>query len=302
MPRHGGGSTYVTSSTTNPSRRNNQPTGSEYGGYLAAMRMGTDLEELMVMEAIRLSLLEQDERDRREREERDQTERAQDDNSNNASSSDDSTTGTITSPNLSNNDGNDEGGLLGDINRIDNSNSDDEILTSRQELLDNAGDDEGDGNSSISHSQDHTPTTVSTPITASTEYGTITSMSAPSSRDSGPSTPSSTTNSTNGAIITPSPPSSPLTNITTTEISSASSARGSNDQEVSQLYGSSYNDETSSHNEVDDDGQTSEQVNNIKKPTVSILSNNTLGVEEALVRNESDGDTRDPRGGSWEPA
>lgn len=279
----GGGSTYVTSST-NSSRRNNQPTGGEYGGYLAAMRMGTDLEELMVMEAIRLSLLEQEERERREREERDQTERTQDDNSNNASSSDGSTTETITTPNLSNNDENGEGELL---NRIDNNfvNIDDEILTSRRELLEN--DDDDDESSSISHSHDQTPTTVSTPITASTEDGTITSTSAPSSRGSGPSTPSST-NSTNEAL---SPPSSPLThnhNITSsTEIST--SARGSNDDSL--LL-----------NEIDDHGQTSEQVNDIKKPTVSILSNNALGVDDALVKNESDGDTRDPRGGSWGPA
>ncbi|CAG8707761.1 9396_t:CDS:2, partial [Funneliformis caledonium] len=162
--RHGGGgSSYMTSSTTNPSRRNNQPAGGDYGGYLAAMRMGTDLEELM------------------------------DENSNNISSSDGSTTGTITSPNLSN--------LLDEINRIDNSLSEVEILTSRQELLENAGGE--DGSSSISHSHDHISTTVSTLITSSAEYDTITSVSAPSSRGTGPSTPSSTTNSTNEAIITP---------------------------------------------------------------------------------------------------
>ncbi|RIA89335.1 hypothetical protein C1645_806310 [Glomus cerebriforme] len=282
----GGGNTYVTSSTTNSSRRNNQPTGGEYGGYLAAMRMGTDLEELMVMEAIRLSLLEQEERDRREREERDQAERTQDDNSNNASSSDGSTTETILSPNLSNNNENSEGGLF---NRIDNNyaNIDDELLTSRRDLLEN--DDDDDESSSISHSHDQTPTTVSTPITASTEDGTITT-SAPSSRGSGPSTPSSTTNSTNEPITTPSPPSSPLThNRNITSSTETASARGSND-------------ETLPLNETDDHGQTSEQVNDVKKPTASILSNNTLGVDESLVRNESDGDTRDPRGGSWGPA
>jgi hypothetical protein len=282
----GGGNTYVTSSTTNSPRRSNQP-GGEYGGYLAAMRMGTDLEELMVMEAIRLSLLEQDERERREREERDQTERTHDDNSNNASSSDGSTTETITSPNLSNNDGNGEGRLL---NRIDNNY--DELLTSRQELLENDDDDDG---SSITHSHDQTPTTVSTPITASTEDGTIRSTSAPSSRGSGPSTPSSTSNSTNEAITTPSPPSSPRAhnhNITSTDISV--STRGPNDQEISDSYETSYNDETLPLSEIDDHGQTSEQVNDIKKPAVSILSNNALG-DEALVRNESDDDTRDPR-------
>jgi len=37
--------------------------------------MGTDLEELMVMEAIRLSLLEQEERERKEREDRERAER-----------------------------------------------------------------------------------------------------------------------------------------------------------------------------------------------------------------------------------
>jgi len=267
----------VTSSTTNSSRRNPQPAGGEYGGYLAAMRMGTDLEELMVMEAIRLSLLEQEERERREREERDQTERTQDDNSNNASSSDGSTTGTITSPNLSNNDENGEGGLL---NRINNNyvNIEDEILTSRRELLENDYDDES---SSISHSHDQTPTTVSTPITASTEDGTITSTSASSSRGSGPSTPSST-NSTNEASSPPSPPLTHNHNISTTEIST--SARNLNDESLL--------------NEIDDHGQASEQVNDIKKPTVSILSSNTIGVDEALVKNESDGDTWDPRGGS----
>ncbi|CAG8620897.1 2615_t:CDS:2 [Paraglomus brasilianum] len=67
-----GSGSYATSPS--PSRRNNLPTGSEYPGYLR--NVGADLEELMVMEAIRLSLLEQEERERREREEREHGERS----------------------------------------------------------------------------------------------------------------------------------------------------------------------------------------------------------------------------------
>nr|CAG8576847.1 2537_t:CDS:2 [Entrophospora candida] len=59
------------SASTN-SRRNLTPD-ADYSRYLAAMRMGTDLEELMVMEAIRLSLVEQEVAQRREREERDRS-------------------------------------------------------------------------------------------------------------------------------------------------------------------------------------------------------------------------------------
>ncbi|CAG8460422.1 9536_t:CDS:2, partial [Cetraspora pellucida] len=104
-PQGGSNTTFVTSSTTPPRRTNPPPAAAaEYGGYLAAMRMGTDLEELMVMEAIRLSLLEQ-ERDRREREEREQTGSSQDENSNIASS-ESSTTDTTT--NLFSNDVGDE--------------------------------------------------------------------------------------------------------------------------------------------------------------------------------------------------
>ncbi|CAG8457243.1 5857_t:CDS:2 [Paraglomus occultum] len=62
-----GSGSYATSPSPS-SRRNNLPTGSEYPGYLR--NVGADLEELMVMEAIRLSLLEQEERERRERDER----------------------------------------------------------------------------------------------------------------------------------------------------------------------------------------------------------------------------------------
>ncbi|CAG8643579.1 1438_t:CDS:2, partial [Racocetra fulgida] len=116
-PQGGNNTTFVTSSTT-PPRRNNPPTAAaaEYGGYLAAMRMGTDLEELMVMEAIRLSLLEQ-ERERRERDEREQTGSSQDENSN-ITSSESSTTDTTTT-NLFNNDVEDEDSSPDEIGKID---------------------------------------------------------------------------------------------------------------------------------------------------------------------------------------
>ncbi|CAG8488400.1 11063_t:CDS:2, partial [Scutellospora calospora] len=84
--RPGGGNPTFVTSTTPPRRTNPPPTAAaEYGGYLAAMRMGTDLEELMVMEAIRLSLLEQD----RERRERERTDSSQDEISNPSSQDED---------------------------------------------------------------------------------------------------------------------------------------------------------------------------------------------------------------------
>ncbi|CAJ0843609.1 5780_t:CDS:2 [Entrophospora sp. SA101] len=72
VPRPNPPTTIVPPSASTNSRRNLTPD-ADYSRYLAAMRMGTDLEELMVMEAIRLSLVEQEVAQRREREERDRS-------------------------------------------------------------------------------------------------------------------------------------------------------------------------------------------------------------------------------------
>ncbi|CAG8717642.1 2815_t:CDS:2 [Acaulospora morrowiae] len=286
-------------STNTPSRRNNtSAVAPEYGGYLAAMRMGTDLEELMVMEAIRLSLLEQDERERGEREERERAERSQDENSNDAASSEDSASGTITNPHLSSNEeGVDE--VVVHENQQRNENDDSVVESSQLEVeahfseqmpTDNSDDDEI---SSTSHSHGYTSTNVSTPITTSTEGGTIVSTSAlSSSTGSGLSSPS-TTNSTNDALPT-----------------SYSQNNGNNTSEIAEIVEDSSEgvlsdngaeNELSSFEVGDREGQTSEHANDIKKPDVIILPSTSL-VEEAIVRNETDDDTRDARRGSWEHA
>ncbi|KAF0524581.1 cellular response to glucose starvation-related protein [Gigaspora margarita] len=145
-PQGGNNNTLVNSSTTPPRRPNLPPAAAaEYGGYLAAMRMGTDLEELMVMEAIRLSLLEQ-ERERREREEREQTGSSQDENSNIASS--ESSTTDTTTTNLFSNDGRDE-----DLSPDENQRNDDFPRLTQDTVEDE------DENSLISHSHDHSPIT-----------------------------------------------------------------------------------------------------------------------------------------------
>ncbi|CAG8481880.1 18335_t:CDS:2 [Gigaspora rosea] len=146
-PQGGNNNTLVNSSTTPPRRPNLPPAAAaEYGGYLAAMRMGTDLEELMVMEAIRLSLLEQ-ERERREREEREQTGSSQDENSNIASS--ESSTTDTTTTNLFSNDGRDE-----DLSPDENQRNDNDFPRLTQDAVEDE-----DENSLISHSHDHSPIT-----------------------------------------------------------------------------------------------------------------------------------------------
>ncbi|CAG8637705.1 12907_t:CDS:2 [Dentiscutata heterogama] len=113
--------------STTPPRRPNLPpaAAAEYGGYLAAMRMGTDLEELMVMEAIRLN------------------------ENTNTASSESSTTDTATT-NLFSNDGRDED--LSD----ENQRNDNDFPRLTQDAIEDEHEDE---NSLISHSHDHTPIT-----------------------------------------------------------------------------------------------------------------------------------------------
>lgn len=271
------------------------------------MRMGTDLEELMVMEAIRLSLMEQDERERREAEQRERSERSQDENTNSIPSEDSTSgTGTITT---SNEEGTEDVSL--DENQqgsdIRNSNSDNaqpiDAHLSREAPIYHE-DEEGDGISSTSHSprsHDNTSTTISTPITSSTEGGTITSTSVPSSSTGSPSpsttdsanstinpTANSTTNSTSELLFDPSSPSSFFQNNNTStlpEITEA--AEGSNGQENPSP------DITHTDNGLltsDEQGQTSGNTSNIKKPSVIILPSTSLV--------EGDDDTRNARGGN----
>ncbi|CAG8465823.1 15971_t:CDS:2 [Acaulospora colombiana] len=267
------------------------------GGYLAAMRMGTDLEELMVMEAIRLSLLEQNERDRGEREESERTEGSPDENSNNALSSEDSASGTITIPHLSTNEeGAEEVALYenqpgneGDNLIVESVQSDIESHFSGQVPIYHSDNEEEDEISSASHSHDYTPTNVSTPITTSTEGGTITSTSVPSSSTgSGLSSPS-TTNSTNDVL---SPSSFPLNDGNTSEITEI-------------VEGSGERDRVPFDNDAQDvpptfeleQGQTPEHAGDIKKSPEIILSSASL-VEEEIVRNEGGDETNQAIGGS----
>ncbi|CAG8578812.1 4895_t:CDS:2 [Diversispora eburnea] len=320
LVRPSGGNNYV-SSNTPPARRNNPstigaPPPAEYGGYWA-MRMGTDLEELMVMEAIRLSLMEQDERGRREAEQRESSDRSQDENPDIIFSSEDSTSGTITISHLSSNEGGIENvSLDGNLQENDcrNSNGDgtqseiDSHLSRDVQIYHLIDENEEDYEiSSTSHSHNNISTT---PIITSTESGTITSASAPSSStgSSSPSTKDSTTtnsttdsttnltinlttNKTNDVLVDPSPPLSFSRNNILTVAETTEVSEGSSEQENPPSFDITHRDDVLLSSDEQD--QTSENANDIKKQPVIILPNTSL-VEEVIER---DGDTRDARSG-----
>ncbi|CAG8562058.1 5502_t:CDS:2 [Ambispora gerdemannii] len=280
------GSRRSSASTPNstPSRRLTVRSAAEYGGYLAAMRsMGTDLEELMIMEAIRLSILEQEERERREREE------------------------STSAENGSNED------VSNDKDEEDEDNDGEELNTTSESsqttnIRRQSNESEGEIITTINNNHPITSTTTSTRAEDET---IITSMST-DSFESGLSPSNPLMN--HGQLSTETTTTTLFSPFTSSNLDIAASS-ASNFKDVLpppfEDYTSVNNpspieqDENNNlNNNLEAQASSTRSSGDIKIAPVILLTNNNNTDAATIVQNDNnrDLDSRDQRGGSWEPA